>query len=278
MNLPTVPTDNLYKFLSIAGTAIVILSLYFLYDNISKNEDRVRIYETENKLLAKQQEIIAEKLGDIKYEADLLTKRHELDVPLLTYEAQDTVFTYTLNTTGTPDQIRASERVLQLVKEYKERYYENELKKEEINILKARIEKYGDTYPNRIEIISCSLAIAGVFIAEIGFLLWFYKTQKPSDEVLLYDMRTKGIWPQNCQSCGSFFHNLYKLKGTKADGSTSNIFCVDCYIDGEFTESDLCLNDVKKRAKQEIKSWKLLKIAQTMKKLEGLERWSYRKF
>jgi hypothetical protein len=48
MNLPSLPTDNLYKFLALSGLAIVLFSLVFPIIRIS--EIRMQIIEVDTQL------------------------------------------------------------------------------------------------------------------------------------------------------------------------------------------------------------------------------------
>lgn len=72
-NLPVLPTDNLYKFYSIAGIIIVILYLSFMYLPLFKLRDRMHTFE----LQVKEYVLEVEHLDEDREEAYERLKRLE---------------------------------------------------------------------------------------------------------------------------------------------------------------------------------------------------------
>ena len=77
-----------------------------------------------------------------------------------------------------------------------------------------------------------------------------------------------------CQSCGMPIGQAEFL-GTEKDLSKSTIYCRHCYSDGEFTDPDVTIEDMKKHVRAE-----LLKahapeavIAEAVAKIKYLSRW-----
>ncbi len=46
-----------------------------------------------------------------------------------------------------------------------------------------------------------------------------------------------------CQSCAGSLTTL-DAKGTEADGSVSEYYCRDCYLDGQFTEPEITMKEM----------------------------------
>ncbi|MBN2383592.1 hypothetical protein JXQ70_12000 [bacterium] len=67
MNIPNVPTDNLYKFLALSGTIIVILSLYF--PKIKEAEFRDRLIDIKENI-----SILDSKIKDCNSQLEMLKK------------------------------------------------------------------------------------------------------------------------------------------------------------------------------------------------------------
>lgn len=58
-----------------------------------------------------------------------------------------------------------------------------------------------------------------------------------------------------CQSCGSPLTTTNA--GTKANGDSSNYYCISCYQDGAFTDPTLTIDDIKAKGIKEIKQSKM---------------------
>lgn len=51
--------------------------------------------------------------------------------------------------------------------------------------------------------------------------------------------------PKLCQSCGMPLKKDPKGGGTNADGTVSTRYCSLCYVDGQFMQPDMSLDDMK---------------------------------
>jgi len=60
---------------------------------------------------------------------------------------------------------------------------------------------------------------------------------------------------RNCQSCGMPLKRDEKGGGTNADGSTSKMFCSKCYTNGQFTDPDMTLDEMKVLVKGKLKEF-----------------------
>ena len=83
-----------------------------------------------------------------------------------------------------------------------------------------------------------------------------------------------------CQSCGMPL-NLHgeDVRGTKVDGSLSSKYCIYCYKDGKYIDSDITIEEMLESGKQGISNGKGNPVAKLMMKafypmqLKKLERW-----
>ena len=58
---------------------------------------------------------------------------------------------------------------------------------------------------------------------------------------------------KKCQSCGMPLSKDPEKGGTNADNSKSTIYCSYCYQDGDFTQPDITVDEMKKFCKQKMK-------------------------
>lgn len=80
----------------------------------------------------------------------------------------------------------------------------------------------------------------------------FYKTFKTYSK--LHSKKSKEVinleipeFPENttfCQCCGMPLDEGSELKGTEADGSISDGYCIYCYKDGAFTAPDMTMEEM----------------------------------
>ena len=77
-----------------------------------------------------------------------------------------------------------------------------------------------------------------------------------------------------CQSCGRPLDHSEVL-GTETDDSKSTIYCIDCYREGEFTEPDMTLEEMRHRVRGIMEDMHLEeeKIVGALEKLPFLSRW-----
>lgn len=58
---------------------------------------------------------------------------------------------------------------------------------------------------------------------------------------------------KNCQSCGMPLNKDPENGGTEKDGTKSTMFCSYCFKEGEFTQPDFTVTDMKKFCKGKMK-------------------------
>ena len=145
MYIPTIPTDNLYKFLALGGLLLVVTSVLFPF-----------YQQTELSLKKNEVEVAFEKLS-LKVEA--LNSRNK---SLLDSE---------MNHGPPPKDIDEKQKIRD--REYKEQKVEVEGKKRALIIFKEDLEFY-----LHYKIIGITV---GGFLSLIGFILWYFLVQRPID-------------------------------------------------------------------------------------------------
>lgn len=80
--------------------------------------------------------------------------------------------------------------------------------------------------------------------------------------------------PLICQSCGFSF--LPEFRGTNRDQSKNNLYCQDCFENGEFTDPHLTLHELERtlfEKAREHNEISLEEACEIVKTLPDLQRW-----
>ena len=78
----------------------------------------------------------------------------------------------------------------------------------------------------------------------------------------------------DCQSCGMPINN-HKFMGTEIDGSTNPDYCIYCYLNGEFTDPYMTIDEMKTAVRTRLEKMFEDKntIEQAVNRVPGLKRW-----
>lgn len=78
----------------------------------------------------------------------------------------------------------------------------------------------------------------------------------------------------NCQSCGMPLSGQ-EILGTEKDGSNSLVYCKHCYRNGEFTNPNMTLDEMKRHIHDTMKEMKMDEgeITKAVDNLQYLSRW-----
>lgn len=177
MEIPNIPTDNLYKFKAISGIALIIFiltSILYLqkdkYSNlieIAKESDFYKIdsLRTSDSIYYYNAILAIEKISFLqKYniQYDSISKRK----PILNQPSIDKV-----------------ERILLIEQKIKELKNKIVLKKTQINV-KSKTENSKELLLKIIYVFLFALLIFGIFLSSSGFYQWYNRTQKYYDKKL----------------------------------------------------------------------------------------------
>jgi exonuclease VII large subunit len=177
---PSLPTDNLYKFLALSGVVILLFSAYFMKTRVLELEDQVEILKAEKQIgLEKIRSIeecqknleniinnsIAEQTGKLKKDKNKLELQYsDTEIKQIQRELHETMLEQRIEAIKTTSKAK---RLSQLIEQSSE------------------LVNWG------------SLCVGlGVFLANIGFLLWYKKVQKPLDLRMQMELQRLQTNPQ----------------------------------------------------------------------------------
>lgn len=268
---PIIP-DKIYKLIIAIG---LIISVFFYLESgkievqINNNDDK--IFELTNNL-----ENIY--LKSSKFEKLVLRKSKDISkfygIENAIEKVSDTAITFTSYIySNDKNKQRLNDSLVKLWDEYSKKHNELEFNKSNFDNKVSKLNKIN----YRLKIKSADfigISYIGFMIFLAGILLWL------SDEI--QEERKKSLSKiedkihSKCQSCGMKFSSVRKY-GTNKDESNSNAFCEDCFQNGEFTEPELTLKQVKANAKPFTKGNYFTRKHQ-LNSLNNLERFNRNKY
>lgn len=166
------PTDNLYKFFTFLGVALIIFSAWTYIENTRKIEVAILTAEFELQSLKSQAAILEGEVKGAENEATMLHR--QLQDPATRPDPDSTEFA----------RIESRVEQLQIKKEESQKSLAS-IKQSNAD-LRAKINNAQTTAKsldsqNVILIISFSIGLA---MALVGFILWYFMHQKYQDEIL----------------------------------------------------------------------------------------------
>ncbi|MHC4738741.1 MAG: hypothetical protein ACYS9Y_07535 [Planctomycetota bacterium] len=162
MNLPQLPTDNLYKFVALSGIALIILSMmphYYTFKTFPESYQ----FNIEMEQLKKRIEWLQDDAKEIQKERDELRG----NLPKLEKDVVKTQW----------QELQAK------VSEYKKAYREIEMLKIQF-FYKAKQEIHISILMIAATLYGLSLTIGGIIMAYKGFKLWYIRLQIPQDVII----------------------------------------------------------------------------------------------
>ena len=170
MEIPNLPTDNLYKFIALTGAIIVVLSYYIPTTNGYETIDKMfKVYEDLGVIVIKQKHH--------KFELD----QTEKEIDFINNELKEIRKIKGFTKTTRYNEIQENVKKLQ-----------NKIIKN-THILEIEVEK-GVQKNNTIEnlkerarhiiYLSMFTGFIGTIMACYGFVLWYFRVQKPLDSIL----------------------------------------------------------------------------------------------
>jgi hypothetical protein len=188
MNLPNLPTDNLYKFMALSGLAIFLFSIVFPLSQIHDIKLKMVEIETQQEVLKLEVEQIGNDVMDaLATKGVLNTKKQALFRNYL-----NDLFKRNNNKELSKDWSKG-EPILNIKEQAIFRKQLNEIKKRLAKIMGE--EKKVMILYNELNTYYRIIWIGGLFgliISFIGFGLWYILIQKPNDMLLQKQIKAEG--------------------------------------------------------------------------------------
>lgn len=177
MNLPTLPTDNLYKFLALSGLVIALFSSIFPSMRISEIKQKSIEVETQIELLGIDTGYLETDIIDTLVSKGNLSPKDKEHFRKYLFNL--------LKKNDVKEWDEESEPILSLKEQAPFRSRLNELRKK-IAEVKGQRKKY-IALLNEVKSYHWMLLIGGLFglvMSSLGFWLWYLLVQKPNDILL----------------------------------------------------------------------------------------------
>lgn len=269
MTIPTLPTDNLYKFIALTGIIICVIStLYFeinrqeLNEGITIIKGEIEKHDYERLSLVDQDKKLKKKINE-------LNKLCNCGTPSI---VTDSLIVRPLIEDGPKHLVELSNQIDILLDERNSIIKEISLKAIEINTKNALIKNKQDELSELNDVLTFSLPLSALF-SGLGFGLWFYKTQVLQDDILKsqYEQNYK---TERCQSCGIRLKDDNEYLKLDSDKQKMTLYCSTCFKDGQFTE-EMTLVEMQNKIKNRCKELGLNRVDTFLhlKGLKNLRRW-----
>ncbi len=270
LNLPSPPTDNLYKFISIFGLVVSVVAFIYVETKSFENTQEIYQLNSEKRQLLIEKSKLERKKYALKQRLSDFDKKANSKSPSV---MNDTVIVWTKVISGPKDLVDESTSISQLIEELRIAELDYLKKETEIEDKQSVIDLKTSKNEKIFEWIDILLPF-GVFLTVIGFLLWYNKSQKYQD-IILKEQFIQANRNEHCQSCGiPLNRDLVYASKTESEKKTSK-YCSHCFKDGQFTEPDLTINKMKIAIEKRCKELGFSKLQTYVWKndLENLDRW-----
>ena len=272
MNIPSLPTDNLYKFIALSGLLIFIVVHYYCLTQAYELDKQKTILSGEISKIELETNSIKEKQRHLKYAIEELYLMAGIKDPIT---VTDTLIIYSRYLSGPKEFISKSKEVEQKVEQFNQTQQDYLSKKFDLDT-KRSIQKFNEnTYSQLFEVYPF-VSVISFAISLVGFILWYKKIQRFQDIILQKEYHEQVSKIHICQSCGIKLDDVPQYGGTELDGNLSSKYCTQCYQNGQFTEPNLTINEMQEKVKKQLKKLKVPFIKRTIhiSQLSELQRWS----
>lgn len=269
MNVPNLPTDNIYKFITLTGVVLLVLS--FIYPEIKRKEirDEITLHEGEVDILRMEQFKDSIRLNEIRKEVRELDSESNCDCTSL---VSDTLIVRTRIIDGPPELVEQSKEIDLLIDEWKKTRDQLNMKTSKLNTKSQLIiDKTGDLaeIDEAVEFFAPIL----FFSTFLGFFIWYEKTQKYQDKLVKEQVSNYPLI-QHCQSCGMKLSNQEEYTSF-SESERKSKYCKTCYTDGDFNEPDITLEEMKEKVRNRCKELNFDRLTTWVAttRLKNLDRW-----
>ena len=270
LNLPSPPTDNLYKFISIFGLVMAVLGILYLETKSLEANQEIRVLEREKSALnieklkiERKRDYLKEKIDDFYRHADIKEK------PIV----NDSIISWTRIISGSKNLVIESDNISSLVEQLRAVELEFDKKKVEVDSKDSILELKLKDYDRAFDFMNILIPL-GIILSIVGFLLWYEKSQKYQDDILK-DQFLQVQRLKICQSCGMDLKLDRRYIVTSEEEKKRIDYCNYCYEDNKFREPDLTYNEMIAKIKNRLKELGANKIETYfyLVRIKNLDRW-----
>jgi len=269
MNIPNLPTDNLYKFIALTGVLLLFISIFYPEYQRIRIREEITLYNGEIKKLNIESDKSKRKLKDIKEQVEKLDTISKIKSNSI---VNDSVITRTRVLQGPKELVDLSLQIDKLVEEYLSIERDLSIQRVEVN---TKLNLINDKEADLEDINELVNYLGGfsIVLSFLGFILWYEKTQKYQDRVLK-EQSNQYLHDAICQSCGmklSDEPDSFRL----VEKELNIKYCKTCFKDGQFTEPELTLNQMKQKIENRCTElgYGKLKTSVYSSNIENLDRW-----
>lgn len=270
MNIPNIPTDNLYKFIALTGVIIFILTLFYpelkrqeLNDEITLINGQIEILDYEKHPLEQQTKEIKKKITELDKLCDCGFKSI----------INDSLIVKPKIISGPKEIMELTKQIDILIQERDKLIEQTNFKALEINTKTELIRNKQDNL-DELNKASAFFIPFSFILSTLGFLFWFTQTQRYQDSLLKeqYEQLKKF---ERCQSCGIHFSNDCNYNQLTSEEKQKLTYCSVCYNEDKFTEPEITFKEMKEKVRNRCKElgFNKLKIFIYLLGLNDLERW-----
>lgn len=170
MNLPSIPTDNLYKFCAVSGVVLLLFGATFPVQKLFETQNNVDRARTEINILAQQVAFLAEDQGSLHADLSELENKTDAAVANLASANLPSLRARTATVRKTVNTVSENRRQLLL----------SSIR------LKGNVD-HATHLIHRMWLYIAGAAMfmfGGLALSRFGFMRWYDRVQKPADELL----------------------------------------------------------------------------------------------
>jgi len=168
MNIPAIPTDNLYKFCALFGTVIILFSLYIPYKYSSEVEKQISSVNLNVNTTVVQQKYLIQKIDRLK---EILENSILKNKGLYEYSQDVVELNY------------SQEELKEILSESYELYRDTQISDAKNENLDNESDRLIKQLKAILEIRTISLGL-GIILSIFGYVQWYFKIQRYQDQIL----------------------------------------------------------------------------------------------
>lgn len=239
--ISSIPTDSLYKFMSIFGLVLFLYGGFYFYKTSSEN-----LIIAEENLIHKNIKLSKKNY----YYGNLISSQNKIiNISKILNVGLKCNVTDTLIECNYPTVLINGDYYRHMLYTEIDEFESNRAMYEqltsEIELVELKNE-IADLYKPINKLITYIIILSGEIIMLIGFALWYGKVQSPIDLETKNKRTLEGKVYRICQSCSkSIYENIDR--GSNSDKSLNYLYCKECFSDGKFTDPELDFTVAKER-------------------------------